>query len=445
MHRLVQLCSRFFLRYMPDAFVVAVLLSLLTFALAVGVAGYGVTETIDSWGSGFWKLLAFTNQITLTLLFGYAVANTPPAKRALDRVASWVRTPGAAYLLACFVSGVCALINWGLSLIAAGILSRSLGEACRKRGIKVHYPLLVASAFAGFVIWHQGFSSSIGLSIATQGHPLQQQIGIVPTSQTLFTVWNVGLALAVLLTLPFVMRALRPRVAAEVEEMVEVPEVAAFEARAGNADEPPTPAERLERSWVLNLVVIAIGAVFVYRHFVIREQDLTLDVFNLMFLLAGLLLAGSPIRYVQIIVEGGRVAAPFLLQYPFYAGIAGVMADSGLAKMLVDLFVRLSSAGTLPFFAFLSGGLLNLFIPSGGGQWAVQGPIMMSAALKLGANVPRTAMAVALGDQWTNLIQPLAIIPVVTLARIPVKAIMSYTFVALFWSGLLFALALLLL
>ena len=138
------------------------------------------------------------------------------------------------------------------------------------------------------------------------------------------------------------------------------------------------------------------------------------------------------------------MAAPFLLQYPFYSGIAVVMADSGLAAMLVELFVKLSSATTLPFFAFLSGGLLNVFVPSGGGQWAVQGPIMMSAAMEVGANLPRTAMAVALGDQWTNLIQPLAIVPVLAIAQIPLRKIMGYCFIALLYTGAIFAVALLL-
>ena len=159
--------------------------------------------------------------------------------------------------------------------------------------------------------------------------------------------------------------------------------------------------------------------------------------------LAGVLLAGSMVRYLRIVVGGGAVAAPFLLQYPFYAGIAAVMADSGLAKIVVDLFAQVSSSATLPFFAFLSSGVLNLFIPSGGGQWAVQGPIMMSAAVEVGADLPRTAMAVALGDQWTNLVQPLTIVPVLVIAQIELRKIMGYCFVALLWSGAIFSVALL--
>ena len=149
------------------------------------------------------------------------------------------------------------------------------------------------------------------------------------------------------------------------------------------------------------------------------------------------------LRFIRIALEGGRVAVPFLLQYPFYAAIAGMMRDSGLAEIVVRFFVSVSTADTLPFFGLLSGGLLNLFIPSGGGQWAVQGPIMMAAAQEIGADLPRVAMSVALGDQWTNLIQPLAIVPVLAIAGLGVRKIMGFTFFALLWSGTVFGVALL--
>lgn len=440
---MIQFVVRLLVRWIPDAFAVAVVLSLLTFVLAVSVAGFPLSATLASWGDSFWNLLTFTNQITLTLLFGFAFANTPPVRAALLRLAGIARSPFGAYALACAITGVCALFSWGLSLIAAGIMARAIAEACHEKGIVVHYPLLVASSFSGFVVWHQGLSSSIGLILATPGHFLEEQVGRIPISATLFTPWNAALALAVLATLPLVMAAVRPRRAQEIEEIPRALLGGAVEESTRWSGEA-TPARRLESSRLLSLVVVAAGATFLFTHFVTRGRGLDLNVLNFSFLLLGLLLAGSPLAYVRIIVEGGRVAAPFLLQYPFYAGIAGVMSDSGLAEMVVRLFVSVSSVATLPFFGFLSGGLLNVFIPSGGGQWAVQGPIMMSAALQVGADVPRVAMAVALGDQWTNLIQPLAIVPVLTIAEIELREIMGYLLVALLWSGALFALGLLL-
>ncbi len=442
MNRVVPTLVRIFIRWMPDAFVVAILLTLFTFALAVGIAGQAPSDALASWGDGFWDLLAFTNQITLTLLFGYAFANTPPVRRLLLRLAGVARGPASAYALACFITGLCALFSWGLSLIAAGIMARAIGEACKKRGIRVHYPLLVASAFSGFVIWHQGLSASIALTLATPGHFLEDQLGLIPIDQTLFTPWNITVALVVLGSLPFVMASLRPRGDETIEEIPDVLTGSPLDDE-DPGDDSGTPARRMENSRLLSLAIVAGGAFFLFLHYFRRDLGLDLNTLNFTFLLLGVLLAGTPIRYVKIIVEGGRIAVPFLLQYPFYAAIAGMMRDSGLAQMIVDLFVSLANPQTLPLFGLLSGGLLNLFIPSGGGQWAVQGPIMMAAAQELGADLPRVAMSVALGDQWTNLIQPLAIVPVLTIAGIGVHRIMGYTFIALFWSGAIFAVALL--
>ena len=442
MNRIVATFVRLFVRWMPDSFAVALLLSMLTFILSVTVAGYSPGATVESWGDSFWDLLRFTNQIALTLLLGYIVANTPPVKWLLLRLSRLARTPTKAYLLACFISGLCALFSWGLSLIAAGIMSRNIGETCRKNGVRIHYPLLVASAFSGFVIWHQGLSSSIGLVLATPGHLLEGEVGIIPISETLFTPWNIGVALFVLITMPIVMASLQPRGDEQVEEM---PEHLLSSPDSGQsaADEEMTPARRLEDSRLLTWVVVGGGTLFLAVHFGTRGKGLDLNTLNFAFLLAGMLLAGSPLRFIRIALEGGRVAVPFLLQYPFYAAIAGMMRDSGLAEIVVRFFVSVSTADTLPFFGLLSGGLLNLFIPSGGGQWAVQGPIMMAAAQEIGADLPRVAMSVALGDQWTNLIQPLAIVPVLAIAGLGVRKIMGFTFFALLWSGTVFGVALL--
>jgi len=439
MNRLLAFWVRLFIRWMPDAFAVAILLTLLSFALAMGVAGYSLRSTVEAWGDGFWNLLTFTNQITLTLLFGYALANTPPMQRALRAVAGWVRSARGAYALACAATGVLALLSWGISLVSAGIIARSIGQACQEKGIRIHYPLLVASSFSGFVIWHQGITSSVGLAIATPGNFLEGQLGLIPTAQTLFTPWNLGVAVCVLLLLPPFMASLRPRQASEIREMeaTAAPPVLPQEEATTQ-----TPAERIEHSPIPAGLIVLAAVGYLAVHFGARGLGLELNILNFAFLFAGLALAGSAIRYANIVIEGGRVGAPFLLQYPFYAGIAGVIAESGLARMLVDFFVSVSTPVTLPLFAFFAAGLLNLFIPSGGGQWAVQGPLVMTAAQELGADLPRVAMAVALGDQWTNLIQPLVLMPVLAISGLGARDIMGYTFAALALTGTIFALAL---
>ncbi len=444
MARLTNAIVVFFERWMPDSFVVAIVLSVLTFALAVTTAGATPGDTIAAWGDGFWDLLTFTSQVMLTLLLGHALAYTPSMQRTLKRIAATVRSPQGAYLTVAFISSGTSLFSWALGLVAGAVMARTVGAVARDRSIPVHYPLLVACAYSGIVIWHQGLSASIGLAIATPGHFLEDSIGIIPVSQTLFTSWNAVTALVILLTLPFVMARLRPADTA-CRPLPEFASAETDDASANtDADQKGTPAVRLENSRSLNLLFVALGLAFLFIEFIARGKGLNLNLLNFIFLVVGIALTRSPMHYLRLIVTAAKVVGPFLLQYPFYAGIAGMMADTGLARMVVDLFVQISTAQTLPITTFFSGAILNLFIPSGGGQWAVQGPIAMQAAIELGADVPLTAMAVAFGDQWTNLIQPLIAIPVLAIAGLHVRDIMGYCAVALLYTGPIFIISILL-
>jgi short-chain fatty acids transporter len=206
-----------------------------------------------------------------------------------------------------------------------------------------------------------------------------------------------------------------------------------------------TPAQILDNARILNLLIGAAGVVYLYFHFISRGGSLNLNIINFLFLIAGILLTRSPLHYVELVTHGGRTLGPILLQYPFYAGIMGMMLDTGLAKVMAGWFVAISTAQTLPFWSMISAGLINLFVPSGGGQWAVQGPVMIEAASELGADLPRVAMGVAIGDQWTNMIQPFWTIPALAIAGLGVRDIMGYTVIAFLWTGLIFAGGLLLL
>ena len=434
---------RLFARWMPNPFIFAVLLSLVTFAMALLVAGNGPLATVTAWGDGFWKLLTFSGQIAITLITGFALANTPPVRRLLAAFAGLATTPLRAYVVVAFAAGVGALLSWSIGLIVGAIIARLTAGVCRRRGIDIHYPLMVAAAYSGFVIWHQGLSSSIGLVIATKGHFLEQQIGLIPVSETIFAPWNMVIAGLVLFTMPFVMAALRPSRA----NAIPIPEDLVF------GDEPDegapahgagTPARRLEDARLLNLLIGGGGLVYLFVHFGLRGGGLDLNVVNFTFLTFGILLTRSPLHYAELVTDGGRTLGPILLQYPFYAGIMGMMLDSGLAKIIAGWFVSIASPETLPFWSMISGGLLNIFIPSGGGQWAVQGPIMIEAARTLGADIPKVAMGVAIGDGWTNMIQPFWTIPALAIAGLHVRDIMGYCVIALIWSGLIFGTGLLL-
>ena len=438
--RSAALAVRFVHRWIPDPFVIAVVLTLLTLGLARALAGYSIADSVYAWGDGFWGLLRFTGQIILTFVLGHALANTAPVGRLLNHVASRVRTPSGAYMMICFVSGVAALLSWGLCLVVAAILSRVTAANCASRGIRVHYPLLVASGYSGLVIWHHGISGSIPLIINTPGHFLEDKIGLVSVADTVFAPWNMAVALLILVTLPFLMKSLAP-VDAEIrvfegERAESEKDVGADEMRS-TSDQ--SPAARLEQSrWINGLVVVG-GAAFLAMFFLSRRGSLNLDILNFTFLILGIALSRNPKDYLRLINGAAPAMGPFLLQYPFYAGIMAIMRDSGLAAIVVEFFVAMSSAQTLPVWSFLSAGLVNIFVPSGGGQWAVQGPVAVDAALALGNDIPKIAMAVAWGDQWTNMIQPLFAIPTLAIAGLHLRDIMGYCLITLIFTGIIFA------
>lgn len=443
--RFASLCVRAVERWIPDPFVIAVILTLITGILAITLAGFPATGVVGAWGDGFWGLLRFTAQIILTFVLGHALAHTPLVSRLLERIANSVSSARGAYLLVCFTGGVAALLSWGLSLVTAAILARTTARNLARRNIPVHYPLLVASGYAGFVIWHMGLSGSIPLAINTPGHFLENRIGLIGVAETLFTSWNMGVALFLLVSLPFVMAAMAPKDIALIRSFRERTEPGAGTDTDAPAEAslhaPETPAAKLEQHWALNGIVAVFGLVYLILFFG-DGGGLNLDIINFIFLMGGIALARSPQHYLALLTDACRIVGPFLLQYPFYAGVMGLMRESGLGEMVVNGFVSIANAETLPILSFLSAGLLNLFIPSGGGQWAIQGPIVTDAAMALGADIPRVAMAVAWGDQWTNMIQPLFAIPALAIAGLHIRDIMGYGVIALLFTGAVFLTAL---
>lgn len=433
-------------RYYPDPFVFVVLLSLLAFLLSTLLAGATPALALSSWGDGLPSLLAFTAQICITLLTAHALAHTDKAQALLRRIGNIPNTPVSAYGLVTLSAGLGSLIAWSLGLIVGATVAKEVAKQCARRGVRLHYPLLVASAYAGFVIWHMGYSSSAGLFVATPGHSLEAEIGVIPITETVFTLRNGLLALITLAVITAVCPLMRP----PDQELTEIdPDLLTEEPAAREGGTPQsmgqttTLARRLDNLRPLTIVLGAGLFGYLGHTFYTQGFQLNLNLVNWSFLGAGLLLARSPSHYIRLINNAGSTIGPVLIQYPFYAGILGMMQGTGLADLISDWFTAVASAQTLGFFAFLSAGLVNLFIPSGGGQWAVQGPIFIDAAQNLGVEPSLIVLAISYGDQWTNMIQPFWTIPLLAIAGLHMRQIMGYTFVIflltlfLFGGGLL--------
>lgn len=427
-------------RYMPDSFIFAIVLTILTFVLSIALAQASVHDAVEAWGNGIWKLLTFAAQMAMILVTGLVLAQTPLIHRRIAAVAELATSPARAYVVAFLVPAFAGLLSWGFCLIVGGVMARETANSCLRRGIKVHFPLIVAAGYAGYITWHQGLSGSVTLKIAETEHFLVDKMGVVPFSETVFTSSNILIAFLVIATVPFVIATMRPPAAECVP--LEKPIIAETHEESKKPLEK-TPAVVLNNARFFNLVIVAFSIFYLWIHFFERNGGINTNIVILIFLTLGLILTRSPAHYMALAMAEGRGVVAILLQFPFYAGIMGIMTGTGLATVLAAWFVSFSTAETLPFWAMISGGLINLFVPSGGGQWAVQGPVMVEAAKTLGADIPRVAMGVAIGDQWTNMLQPFWAIPVLAITGIKARDIMGYTAVVFLWTGLIFGLGLL--
>lgn len=420
--------TRFFVyifeRALPDAYVFALLLTFLGAFLAYWLAPHASAETILSgWYGGVFGILTFAFQMVMMLATGYALASTPVAHRALERIASIPKTPRSAIALTVLVSLLASWLNWGLGLVTSALLAREIAKR-----IRIDFGWLVAAAYSGFVISTEGLSGSIALSQATHGSALnmvEKATGqILPLSQTVFTRFNLVPVAALVVILPLVLCFTGP---------AEVDVVAADIDRLRAEDAPPAFKEKratlgvmLDQAWLLTVLAFGLGtgALIV----VLRNDHFSLDLNSviLILFLAGMLLHWRPIAYAAAMRQAGRFTGPLILQYPLYGGLMGIMTSTGLAGVFSAAFIRFSTERTLPFFTYLTSLIITLFIPSGGGHWAVQGPFAIPAAQALHASLAGTTMSVAMGESAANMLQPFWVLPILAIAGIPMRRVMGF-------------------
>ncbi|MBB1272876.1 short-chain fatty acid transporter [Psychromonas sp. SR45-3] len=473
----LQRLSKFFVtllqRYLPDPFIFAIVLTLAVFVLVMPSTGQSPIQVVDAWAGGFWKLLTFSMQMAMVVVTGHAMASAPAFKSKLAVLASIAKTPNQAILLVTFISAIACWVNWGFGLVVGAIFAREI--ASRVRG--VDYRLLIASAYSGFLFWHAGLSGSIPLALASGTNLSAVTNGAVtspiPTSETIFSTMNLTILAVMLITIPILNRLMHPvgkdiitidaqllkeQTALQGAGQGKASKGRNFQGKELQADtlndqetesqEKMTPAERLENSRVLSMLLGAMGFTYIIYYFINNGFALNLNIVNFTFLFSAILLHGTPKSLLSSVSQGAKNCSGILLQFPFYAGIMGMMTamgDSGtsLAGIISAGFVSISNETTFPVFTFLSAGIVNFFVPSGGGQWAVQAPIMMPAGAALGVDAAKTAMAIAWGDAWTNMIQPFWALPALAIAGLGAKDVMGYCIMALFGSGVIISLGLL--
>ena len=440
--------AAFMQKFLPDAFLFAVVLTVIVFVFGMIATGQGPLAMLNHWGKGVWGLLAFSMQMVLVLVTGHVLALAPPFKKLLVKLAGIPKTPFQGIAFVTIVSFVASILNWGFGLVIGAIYAKEIAK--KLRGID--YRLLIASAYAGFVWWHAGFSGSIPLSISTQpaagaaiantGGTMTQAAAI---TQTLFSPTNLFIILATLIVLPILTTMMHPK---NEEDVVSIdPSLLAEEETPKLTKEQiaaMSPAEKLENLPIINLALGIMGVIYIVLYFSgLASFNLDLNIVNFIFLIAGVLLHWTPRSLLNAVGEAAKGAGGIVLQFPLYAGIQAMMVGANaatgvsLASVISSFFVSISTVKTFPFFTFLSAGIVNFFVPSGGGQWAVQGPVMLPAAQELGIELPKVAMAIAYGDSWTNMIQPFWALPALGIAKLGARDIMGYTLIVLVVTGII--------
>ena len=424
--------TRFTQRWIPDSWVVCMMLTVLASLLAIVGAGAGLNETVLAWGGGMWALLELAMQFTIAMIAAHACVSSRPAHRFLDWLARRPdadRPVQAVVLLGAF-SIIIAYFNWAASVVASALFVPFIA----RRNPKADIRLLIAAGYLGLgTVWHGGLSGSAPLILATPGNPLlEPAIGapiidrLLPVTETLFLPFNLvylAIVSAVALVMVYVLHPRGNAQTLSAEHLQRIMPVMPDEVA------PTTPAAGIEafRGWSI-LAVILIG--YPLGHSIVTRgfgASWTINAYNAVFLIGALLLQGRPANLVRAFGDGARTASGVILQFPFYAGIFGIINSTGLGDWLGELFVRAATTETYPLIVYLYSGFVNLFVPSGGSKWLIEAPYLLPAARELGVSSTTTLLAYCYGDSTSNLIQPFWAIPILTVTRMKFGDVLGYT------------------
>ncbi len=421
---LAGLLARFSARYVPSSLSIAIILSALVFTAGILLGEATALDCVQAWGEGFWTLLKFGMQMCVIIFAGYIVAVAPPARRLFDWLASLPRTPTGAVAFMAASSMIICWLNWGLGLVASAVLVRALA----RRQPSADYRLLVATAYFGLgATWHAGLSGSVPLLLATPGHFLVDEVGVIPIGQTIFTAFNLLLVVCVGMVMTLLAVIMHPRPA----ERVTAPPAVIDGEEKPRIEPATTPAARLDQSPWLGFFLGGLGVSYLIYYFATNGFALNLNIVNLAFLTLGVCLHRSPASLEKAAQEASKLLHGIVLQFPLYAGMFGIIRDTALASKIAHLFVSVATPKTFPVLVCIYSSVLNYFVPSGGSKWAIEAPYLIEAAGQLKVPVSHMAMAYAYGDMGTNLIQPFWAIPLLAVAKLRFRDILGFEAVAL--------------
>ncbi len=457
--KVTKLIEQLFNKYIPSPLTIAIVLTLLTLGLALGftrpqemgVVDYSL-QVLGYWESGIWNtnLLVFAYQMMLILVLGHVLVLTKPVSKAILKVTHYcTSTASSAAIVACTTMLV-AFFNWGLGLIFGALLARKVAEHAQRHELPLNYPIIGAAGYLGLMVWHGGISGSAPIKINEAGHIASMLSGVgnaqlttaipavIDYSQTIFSTSNLvifGVVVVVITTLFYFLGKLSK------PTTIKLPKY-----QMDSETDTAQHSEKLDESKPLAIgfgLLILIAFVYQYYNDILALK-ITPNLINFLMLGLGVLLHGSFKRFGAAINEAIGDISGILIQFPLYFGIMGIMSGSGMVTQIAAFFVSIANPTTLPIFTFFSAGLVNIFVPSGGGQWVVQGPVVIESALQLGVPLPKAIMALAYGDQITNMLQPFWALPLLGITKLKAKEILPYTLIAMIVASCIYIVGLLL-
>lgn len=414
--RIAVALNRFAEKWLPSSLAIVGILTFVTFALAWGLTDKTPIQLVGAWGDGFWRLLEFAMQMSLMMVTGSLLAESPALRRGFDALARVPKTPRGAVVWLAFLSMAICYLHWALGLIASAFLARRLAV----RHPKVHYPLLVAVAYWGMgTIWHAGLSGSATLLIATPKHFLESQVGVIPLSETAFAPFNLALILVTVVVMLGLAWALYPKEAHGLAEkdLAELRE-------APVAFKPKT-------NWLVSGGLGLVGLAWLAQDAAANGFGVTFNKLNLLFLSLSLVLYPSPEEFTASAEKAVNYVHGIIVQYPMYAGIYGIIKGAGLDVIFGSWFVSLSTAKTFPVVVYCYSAVFNYFIPSAGSKFAVEAPYILEAAKTLGVPYAKIVLAYCWGDMVTDLIQPFFCLPLLAIAKVDFKDVLGYEMIAM--------------
>jgi len=419
-------------RLIPDSFVFCLILTFIVFVVALILTGTSPLKLVNYWADGLWTQSTFAFQMSLMVITCGTCAKAPQVKRLMIALAKLVRTPTAAMILLMLFGYVSSFINWAFCVIVTPILAMQLSKNIRG----LHFPMMIASGYACMILGQCLCpSASLYALLATPGHFMEDKLGVI--SQDITTYSTLNITLWITLAIIFVLVAVFTR--PPQHELVEFDTILDDEEVSFGLESRDTPADKMNGSRICMWLIGVAGLVVIVYSFITKGfmGSLNLNFIIFLFIIANCFLYNSPRAFVEAYKSNMRLATEVMIQFPFYGGIMGLMNGSGLAAIIVAGMVSVATARTLPVWSFLSAWVVNLFIPSQGGQWIVQGPLLVDAATQLNANVTHVINAFVYGDECTNLLQPLYIIPALSVVGMKLKDVWGFmAFICMFWTAI---------